>query len=454
MSRVKSMTAGSPAKLMLSFAAPLIAANLGQQLYMIVDAMIVGKGIGVEALASVGAADWSYWLALWVVQALTQGFAIPISQYFGEGNTAKIHQAVAMSVWLCLAVGAILTVVCLLMARPLLLLLKTPANIFDGALEYLLTMFGGILIVTAYNMASSILRSFGDGRTPLIAIAVAAVTNVALDLLFVLVFRWGIIGAAAATVAAQLLAFCYCFLVLRKMELMKMEKKDWRMKKAIVSIQCRLGIPLALQHVLIAVGGMILQSAINKHGFLFIAGFTATNKIYGLLESSAVSLGYAVTTYMAQNYGAGLSGRIRKGLKSAAILGAALSVFVSVFMLLSGKQILGLFIDNTSPDAPEVLEIAYRYLSIMSVLLCPLYQLYVFRNTLQSLGNAVAPFLSGIIEFIARVSAGCFFTQIFGASAIFFAEPSAWIGAAALLIAVCLKTVKTLPPSPSENGRG
>lgn len=226
------------------------------------------------------------------------------------------------------------------------------------------------------------------------------------------------------------------------------------MKKAIVSIQCRLGIPLALQHVLIAVGGMILQSAINKHGFLFIAGFTATNKIYGLLESSAVSLGYAVTTYMAQNYGAGLSGRIRKGLKSAAILGAALSVFVSVFMLLSGKQILGLFIDNTSPDAPEVLEIAYRYLSIMSVLLCPLYQLYVFRNTLQSLGNAVAPFLSGIIEFIARVSAGCFFTQIFGASAIFFAEPSAWIGAAALLIAVCLKTVKNLPPSPSENGRG
>lgn len=452
MSRVKNMTEGSPTNLMVSFAAPLIIANFGQQLYMIVDAIIVGKGVGVEALASVGATDWSYWLALWVIQALTQGFAIPISHYFGEGDKTKIRKSVAMSVKLCLFTGIMLTVICLLMACPLLRLLQTPDNIFKGASEYLLTMFGGILVVMAYNMASAILRAFGDGKTPLIAIAVAAVTNIVLDLLFVLVFQWGIIGAAVATVTAQLLAFLYCLWVLRKLELMKMEKSDWLFSKAIVSKQCRLGIPLALQHVLIAVGGMILQSAINRHGFIFIAGFTATNKVYGLLESSAISMGYAVTTYMAQNYGGGFYQRIRKGLKSAVLIAVVLSLCVSVVMILAGKPILGLFIDSSSADASAVLEVAYHYLFIMSCLLFPLYLLYVFRNTLQGLGNAIAPLISGVMEFVARVSVAYFFTGILGDEVIFYAEPSAWIAATVVLMTECLRNVSRLSKPAHERG--
>lgn len=252
LNRVKNMTVGSPLKLLIFFSAPLIAANFGQQLYMIVDAIIVGRGVGVEALASVGATDWSYWLALWVVQALTQGFAIPISQYFGEGNHTRLRQTVAMSIKLCILIGIVLTVICLLIARPLLRLLQTPENIFAGALEYLLTMYGGILIVMAYNMAASILRALGDGKTPLIAISIAAVTNIILDLLFVLVFQWGIIGAAVATVTAQLFAFLYCFRVLKNLELMKIKKEDWNFRRDIVSRQCSLGAPLALQHILIS----------------------------------------------------------------------------------------------------------------------------------------------------------------------------------------------------------
>ena len=452
MSRVKNMTVGNPTKLIVLFAAPLILANFGQQLYMIADAVIVGKGVGVEALAAVGATDWSYWLALWVIQALAQGFAIPISHYFGVGDQVRLRQAVAMSVKLCLLIGIALTAVCLLIARPLLSLLQTPDDIFGGALEYLLTMYGGILIVMAYNMAASILRALGDGKTPLIAIAIAGVTNVILDLLFVLVFGWGILGAAVATVAAQLLAFFYCFWELRKLDLMKIGKDDWRFRRDIAAGQCRLGFPLALQHILIAVGGMILQSAINKHGFLFIAGFTATNKIYGLLESSALSLGYAVTTYMAQNYGAGLYGRIRRGLKGAVAVAVLMSFAVSAAMILAGRPILGLFIDASSSGASETLDIAYHYLFIMSCLLLSLYLLYVFRNTLQGLGNAIAPLISGVMEFAARVSAAYFFTGIFGDEAIFFAEPSAWFAAMAVLIAFCLKAVRALPESPaSEN---
>lgn len=443
--RIKNMTEGKPAKLMITFAAPLILANFGQQLYMIVDAIIVGRGVGVEALAAVGATDWSYWLALWVIQAMTQGFAIPISHYFGEKDHRKLRQAVAMSVWLCTITGIVMTVVFIIAARPLLILLQTPDDIMDMASVYLLTMYGGIIIVMAYNMAASVLRSLGDGKSPLIAIAIAAVTNIVLDLLFVFVFHWGILGAAVATVTAQLLAFIYSFRVIRKLDILRMEKDDWNLRKDIVCNQCRMGLPLALQHILIAVGGMILQSAINRHGFVFIAGFTATNKVYGLLESSAVSLGYAVTTYTAQNYGAGLYSRIRKGLRSSATIAAVMSVAVSVVMIISGRPILELFIDSGSASAAETLDVAYHYLFIMSCLLPSLYLLYAFRNTLQGLGDSVTPLISGIMEFFARVSMAYLFTALWGDDLIFFAEPSAWISAMVVLISVCVRTVRRLP---------
>ena len=444
MSRMKNMTEGSPAKLILSFSLPLMAANLGQQLYMIVDTMIVGKGVGVEALASVGATDWSYWLALWVIQAMTQGFAISISQHFGEGNQSRIKKTVAMSIWLCLGIGVVLTVSGLVFARFLLRILQTPDPIFQGALSYLMILYAGILVVMAYNMAAAILRSLGDGKTPLIAIVIAAITNILLDLLFVLVFRWGVAGAAFATVLAQLLAFIYCLLVMRKIDLLKMERKDWKPESSIIKRQCGLGIPLALQHVLIAIGGMILQSSINRHGFVFIAGFTATNKIYGLLESSAISLGYAVTTYTAQNYGAGRYDSIRNGLKSSVLIAAAMSVCVSAAMIAGGRAVLGLFIDSTSSSAAEVLEISYHYLFIMSCLLSSLYLLYAFRNTLQGLGNTVAPFLSGVMEFFARVSVAVYFSRLWGTEAIFFAEPCAWAAATLVLVTVCVRQVGKL----------
>ena len=441
---MKNMTEGSPAKLILSFSLPLMAANLGQQLYMIVDTMIVGKGVGVEALASVGATDWSYWLALWVIQAMTQGFAISISQHFGEGNQSRIKKTVAMSIWLCLGIGVVLTVSGLVFAQFLLRILQTPDPIFQGALSYLMILYAGILVVMAYNMAAAILRSLGDGKTPLIAVVIAAITNILLDLLFVLVFRWGVAGAAFATVLAQLLAFIYCLLVMRKIDLLKMERKDWKPESSIIKRQCGLGIPLALQHVLIAIGGMILQSSINRHGFVFIAGFTATNKIYGLLESSAISLGYAVTTYTAQNYGAGRYDRIRNGLKSSVLIAAAMSVCVSAAMIAGGRAVLGLFIDSTSSSAAEVLEISYHYLFIMSCLLSSLYLLYAFRNTLQGLGNTVAPFLSGVMEFFARVSVAVYFSRLWGTEAIFFAEPCAWAAATLVLVTVCVRQVGKL----------
>mgnify|MGYP001774215482 CR=1 FL=1 len=438
MSRVKDMTSGKPAKLLLLFSFPLILGNLGQQLYMIVDAIIVGQGVGVEGLAAVGATDWTYWLALWVIQGTTQGFGILIAQYFGEGSREKMRKAIAMSIGLCAGTGVLLTGICLLIARPMLRLLQTPENIFNGASAYLLTMFAGILIVMAYNMAASVLRALGDGRTPLIAIVMAAVTNIALDLLFVFGFHWGVVGAAAATVIAQFIAFLYCFTVLRRMELVKLQRKDWHVDRMMIKRLFSLALPLVLQSILIAAGGMVLQSAINRQGFLFLAGFTATNKVYGLLESSAISLGYAMTTYVAQNYGAGLQQRIRQGVKSGVGIAVLFSVGVTILMILGGKPILSLFIDTSSSNAPKVLEIAYQYLFIMSCLLCALYLLYVFRSTLQGMGNTIIPMLSGLMEFLARVCAALIGARIWGETVLFFAEPGAWIAAAVLLVFGCI----------------
>lgn len=454
MERIKNMTAGSPLKLILFFSFPLIAANIGQQLYMVVDAMIVGQGAGVEALASVGAADWSYWLALWAICALTQGFSIPISQAFGEGNYADVRKLTAASIYLSLIGAAALTVVCFAGGGYLLRILKTPDDIFDGALAYLLTMYGGLIVVTAYNMTSSLLRAFGDGRTSLVAIAIAAVMNIGLDLLFVLVFRWGIVGAAIASVIAQLFAFLYCLRILCRIKWLKLDRQDWRPDKKLILLQCRLGIPLALQNVLIAIGGMVLQSAINGQGFLFIAGFTATNKIYGLLESSAISLGYAVTTYTAQNYGAGLYRRIRNGLKCSLILSFLFSLSISAVMLAGGRFFLRLFIEQSSENADTVLQIAYRYLCVLSWMLIILYLLHVFRNILQGMGNSFVPFLSGIMEFSARVSVALFFSEIWGAQAIFLAEPFAWTAAALILAVLCIRKIRHLPIEKADTNDG
>ena len=445
MNRTTTMTAGNPAKLIINFAFPLILANLGQQFYTIVDAMIVGQGVGVEALAAVGATDWAYWLALWFIGAMTQGFAVPISQYFGEGNQKQLKRSVTASIRLCLGIGIFLTVFCLAIGRPLLLLLQTPENIFDSALSYLITMYCGILIVMAYNMAASILRGLGDSKTPLVAILIAGFTNITLDALFVLAFHWGILGAAFATLISQLLAFLYCFRVLIKMELMHMNREDWQIDRNIVRNQCGLGLPPAFQHVLIVIGGMILQFAINQQGFAFIAGFTATNKIYGVLESSAISIGHAISTYSAQNYGAGLYSRIRKGLKSALTIGLSISTAISVVMILFGKHVVSLFIDKANESSGEVLDVAYNYLFVMCLALFILYLLHIFRCTLMGLGNASAPFWSGVMEFFARVSIAIFFTKWFGTGALYFAEPGAWLASILVLIPVCLKMIRKLP---------
>lgn len=432
--RIKSMTAGDPGGLIITFALPLMIGNVFQQLYTVVDTMVVGKYLGVDALAALGAADWMNWLMLGIVEGLTQGFAILMAQEFGAGRLDSLRRVVGNAAVLSVLSAALLTGAGQAAVRPMLLLLKTPSDILPGSLLYLRIMFAGIPIVTAYNLLACILRSLGDGKTPLQAMVVASLTNIVLDLVFVLVFRWGIAGAAAATLIAQAVSGLFCLYHVSRISILRLTKEDCRLRRDIFPHLLGLGSPMAFQNCMIAVGGMVLQSVVNGFGVLFIAGFTASNKLYGILEIAATSYGYAMITYTGQNLGAEKYRRVRQGIRAALVIAVATSIFIAAVMILFGRVILGCFISGTPEEAARTMEIAYRYLSIMSVFLPVLYTLHVLRSTIQGMGNTRLPMLSGIVEFIMRTAFVLSLPLIIGESGVFFAEVSAWIGADVVLV--------------------
>ena len=442
--RVKDMTGGRPLKLIVTFALPLMLGNMGQQLYMVVDGIVVGQGVGVDALAALGATDWTCWMLLWMAQGFAQGFSVLAAQRFGAGDLQGLRRGVAMSVVLGLGLSVVLTALGLGLARPLLTLLGTPEDIFPGAMEYITTMFWGMTVVFAYNLAGGILRALGDGKTPLYAMAVAAGTNIALDLLFVMVFHWGIVGAAVATVLAQGVSFLYCLLVMRRMPALGLKKADFALDWPLLGRLWRLGLPVALQNAFIAVGGMVVQSVLNGLGFLYIAGFTATNKIYGLMESAAIAFGYSMTTYMGQNLGAGRHDRIREGMRCMVKLSLVVAVGTGILVSLAGRPILSLFVSSTEANAGQVVDIAFQYLFIMCCNLIVLYLLHAYRSALQGLGNTTAAMVSGVMEFICRVGTALILPRLMGDFGIFFAEPMAWLGAAVFLFFAYYKEARSL----------
>ena len=434
MAQIKNMTAGKPGKLIFTFALPLMLGNVFQQLYTVVDTMVVGKFLGVGALAALGAADWLNWMMLGIIQGFAQGFAILMAQEFGAKKYEKLRDVIGNAGVLSLLFSLLLTGAGQLAARPVLLLLQTPETILPDTLLYLRMMFLGVPIVMAYNLLACILRSLGDGKTPLHAMVVASFTNIALDLLFVLVFRWGIAGAAAATLIAQLISGLYCVYHIRKIKILRMVPNNFRLNTRLVPRLLLLGAPMAFQNCIIAVGGMILQFIINGFGVIFIAGYTASNKLYGVLEVAATSYGYAMITYVGQNLGAGKYKRIRQGMRSALLIALATSVGIAAAMLLFGKLILGCFISGTPQETAMAMEIAYLYLAIMSIFLPVLYLLHIVRSAIQGMGNTLLPMVSGIVEFIMRTIAAILLPGAIGQTGIFYAEIAAWIGADVVLI--------------------
>ena len=442
--RIRSMTEGSPMRLLIAFALPLMVGNVFQQLYTVVDTAVVGQFVGVSALASLGAADSPNWGVLGIIQGLTQGFSILMAQHFGAKDHRELSRSVGASVTLCLLFALLLEVGGQLWAEPLLRLLNTPQDVLPGALLHLRIVYGGIPAIMAYNFLAAILRALGDAKTPLYAIVVAALMNVALDLLFVVGFHWGIAGAAIATVISQVASAVYCYLNVRKITFLQVRKEDLRPGRALSLQLLKLGFPIALQNAIIAVGSMVVQFVINGYGMLFLAGFTATNKLYGILEIAASSYGFAVTSYVGQNLGARLVGRIKKGMRSAVVIAVITSVVITFAMLFFGRLVLGLFISGDPGEVEASLNIAFHYLSIMAVCLPILYLLYIYRSGLMGLGDTVVPMVSGIAEMIVRMGVVLLLPLVMGQEGVYYAEVGAWTAAALILAGAYYLRIRAL----------
>ena len=398
-SYIKDMTEGNPTQLLLSFTLPMVVGNVFQQLYNLVDSMIVGKFVGADGLAAVGATGSLNFLFFSLCFGMASGIGIIISQFFGAGNHEDVKKSIANAAYIMLVTSLAMGGLGCVLARPVLTLLNTPANILDDAVLYMQISCVGVLAIGIYNCISAILRAVGDSKTPLYFLIVASILNIVLDLLFVNVFYWGVAGAAIATIIAQAIAGIGCMLfAFVKNPYFKLEKSHLRIEWNIVRKSVRMGVPLAFQSSLIAISCIALQSVVNGFGSAVVAANTAIGRVEQLVQQPYGSLGTAMSTYAGQNMGAGKIDRVKLGYKKASIIMAIFSLAMLPIAQFCGEPIMKLFVDE-----PEVIALGVTALRITSWFYLFLGTIYVTRGLLNGVGDAVFAFMNGIVEMIGRI---------------------------------------------------
>ena len=428
----KDMTQGSPMKLILGFSIPLLFGLLFQQFYSMVDTIIVGHYLGVDALAAVGATGSVNFLIIGFCMGICNGFAIPVAQEFGAGNEKNLRKYVTNGVRLAVVFAVVMTIVVVLLCRPILRLMQTPENIIDASYSYIVIIFIGIPVTYLYNMTSAIIRSLGDSRTPVIFLTLAAILNIGLDLLCIIVFHWGVAGAAIATVASQAVAGICCFLFMRKkFAILQMSRDDWMKDRNFMGKLCSMGLPMGLQYSITAIGSVILQSAVNSIGSDAVATVTAGGKLSMFLMCPFDAMGSTMATYGGQNVGAGKFDRIGKGLKSCVLLGAAYSAIALGVVVLFGRSLLLLFLDS---GETAILENAKWYVTMNVCFYFALALVNIVRFLIQGMGYSRLAVFAGMFEMVARGLAGFVLVPYFGFTAVGFANPLAWIFADIFLI--------------------
>lgn len=439
---VKDMTRGNPIKLILSFCLPLVAGNIFQQLYNMVDSIIVGKFVGVNALAAVGATGSINFLVLGFALGLCSGFGIPVAQSFGAQDYSMMRKHVANALYLCLFATIFLTTVTLFTTPSLLRLMQTPSDIYQDSYTYISIMFMGIIATIYYNMLSSILRALGDSKTPLLFLAVASIINVILDYTFVVYFKMGVAGVAWATLIAQAISAVLCaFFMAKHFPILKFSKEELKLDGHCCKELLAIGLPMALQFSITAVGSVMIQTAINGLGSAKVAAVTAANKIQMMFTQPLDTLGTTMATYCGQNLGAKKIDRIKDGLKKSFLLSFGYCLLACLIMWTLSTKIALLFIDA---NEVAILSDVQFYLRINSVFYFVLGILFITRNSLQGLGYSALTMLAGLAELIGRGVVAFLFVGSFGYAAICVANPFAWFLADMILITTFVVKLKEL----------
>lgn len=436
------MTKGSPMKLILGFAIPLLFGYLFQQFYNVVDTIIVGRFLGVDALAAVGATGAVNFLIIGFCMGVCNGFSIPLSHKFGAGDYVGLRKFVANAVWLAIGFAIVMTVLTTCFCRQILVMMLTPEDILDGAYKYIWIIFLGIPMTYLYNMVSAIIRALGDSKSPVIFLVMSSVINIVLDLLFIIEFNMGVTGAAWATVIAQAVAGISSLLyMIKRYDILHMKKGEWVVNSDMIKTLCGMGLPMGLQYSITAIGCVILQGATNTLGSLAVAAVTAGNRITGFLACPIDAMGSTMATYGGQNVGAGKLNRIGSGLKSCVLLGAGYSVIALLVSFVLGKPLAGLFV---GPDEIAIIGDVQMFLIINTVFYFPLALVNIVRFLIQGMGFPKFAILAGVLEMIARALSGVVIVPLFGFIGASLGGPIAWIFADAFLIPAYFHVRKVL----------
>lgn len=402
------MTCGSPAKLMLRFALPLLIGNIFQQLYNLVDSVVVGNFVGADALAAVGSCSHVNFLFFSLSSGLATGIGIIISQYYGAGDEKNVSVTISNSVYVLVGASLIVSIISILLAEPLLRLLQTPEGILRDSVIYMQTTCAGLIATALYNGVAAILRSLGDSTTPLYFLILSSIINVVLDLAFVLLFHWGVFGVAFATIIAQgvsaVISIIYAY---RHVPQFRLTREQMAPKPEIIRRSFALGFPLALQNSLIAISGMMLQGVINSFGETIIAANTVITRVEQVVQQPYGSLSVALTTYTGQNIGAGKHDRVKQGYNQSVLTVLIFSLLLIPVIFLFGEQIIGFFVND-----PEVIRIGVIALRINSFSYFALGMIYVPRSLLNGSGDTKFSMINGITEIICRIGYSNILTRI------------------------------------------
>ena len=458
MTKDTDLTTGSPFKLIFSFAASMMIGNIFQQLYTVVDSIIIGKKIGPIGLAAIGGTDWLIFLVNGFLIGLIQGFSVLLGNKYGEKNEKAFKHYYKKARLICIVIAISLVLILTAGSGLLLKIIGTKAEAFEYAKTYVEIIFLGIPFLVFYQFFAATLRSRGNSHIPLVAMTVSSLCNIVFDYLFICVIHLGIAGAALGTILSECVVMVVCGYYLyknRNTDLNESADENGDVKrednaskeKAIEDGTCKklltVGLPMALQSVITAIGGLIVISNVNRYDIDFLTGYTIAGKIYALLEIAASSYGMAVVAYVSQNFGAKKYVRIRQGVRVSLLLGVATALICSFIMIFFGEKSMHLFVDAENISG-RVFEYGKEYLLILGLFYPLLYILYIVRAFLQGIGNTVVPMISSAGQLIMRVFCAVVVTRLIGCSGIYFGEIGAWVLADIILAAIYIREIRRM----------
>ena len=441
----KDLTSGKPMGLILGFTLPTLFGLLFQQLYNLVDTMIVGKLLGAQALGAVGATGSINFLVIGFCLGVCSGFAIPVAQRMGAKDYPQMRRYAANAAYLSALIALALTIVTGVFCRDILTAMDTPADLFEDANAYIFIIFMGIPVVFLYNLLASVIRSLGDSRTPVYFLALSAGLNIVLDLLFILAFQAGVAGAAIATVVSQAVSGVACLVyMVRRFPILRVTREESQPDLDSCKSLCAMGLPMGLQYSITAIGSIVLQTSVNALGSIYVEAVATGSKIYQLLACPFDAMGATMATYCGQNVGADRLDRLHEGVRACSLLGLGYSAAALVAMLLFAPQCTMLFLSPDEPQLELLKGLVGQYTITLTAFFFPLALVNILRFSIQGMGFSTFAILAGVLEMIARTVVGYFFVPAIGYTAACFASPAAWICADLFLIPACLGCIAHL----------